>query len=53
LHRVVAVCLKIQGNVGTKLSEFTKALETEEDLVALRSEVEQFSARFSMPGVIN
>lgn len=53
LHRVVAICLKIQGRVGTKLTEFTKALESEEDLVALRSEVETFASRFRMPGVIN
>ena len=51
LHRAVVLSLKIQETSGKKLVDFVKALEGNEELNTLASEVTAFAREFSIPGV--
>eukprot|EP00298_Acanthocystis_sp_HF-20_P010378 c18824_g1_i1.p1 GENE.c18824_g1_i1~~c18824_g1_i1.p1 ORF type:complete len:480 (+),score=175.01 c18824_g1_i1:44-1441(+) len=51
LHKAVQIGLKIQEKSGSQLKDFTKALHNNEDILALRKEVETFSLQFPMPGL--
>jgi len=50
LERVAIICLEIQNKVGKKLQDFVVALDTNEQLKALKVEVETFAGSFPMPG---
>lgn len=50
LHEIVAVCVQVQKDVGTKLVDFTAALPNYPKLVELKKEVLALSAQFGMPG---
>jgi len=50
LHRACEIALRIQDTVGKKLVDFNKALEGDEDLVALKEDVIKFGSKFYMPG---
>lgn len=50
LDRSVKIALRIQGEVGKKLKDFSAAAEKSEEVVALRKEVDEFSCAFPMPG---
>lgn len=51
LDKVVKICVAIQDKVGKKLVDFVAALESNEELKALKKEVEQFSQGFAFPGL--
>lgn len=51
LHRAVQLALKVQGNVGKKLKDFTPALLQEDELVALRRDVRALATCFPMYGL--
>eukprot|EP01113_Clastostelium_recurvatum_P037778 TRINITY_DN555_c0_g1_i5.p1 TRINITY_DN555_c0_g1~~TRINITY_DN555_c0_g1_i5.p1 ORF type:complete len:461 (+),score=160.65 TRINITY_DN555_c0_g1_i5:137-1384(+) len=51
LDRVVKASAQIQDKAGKKLPDFLKALEGDQDLQAIRKDVEEFSQKFTMPGV--
>lgn len=51
LDRVVKISIAIQDKVGKKLVDFVAALESNEDLKALKKEVEEFSQGFAFPGL--
>lgn len=50
LHRGVQIGLKIQEKSGKKLVDFKKMLKGNEELDALRQDVETFASGFNMPG---
>ena len=50
LHRAVGICKAVQESHGKKLVDFKKGLADNEDVKALRSEVEAFAASHPMPG---
>jgi glycine hydroxymethyltransferase len=51
LDRAIAIAVKIQDSVGKKLADFVTALgQPNEDIRALRDEVEAFSVKLPMPG---
>ena len=53
LHQGVQLGLEIIKTTGTSLKDFTAALEKEEfasKIKALREEIEEYSAKFPMPG---
>jgi len=51
LDRVVKISSETQQTSGKKLVDFVKALETSPKLQALKKEVEEFAAKFQMPGL--
>jgi glycine hydroxymethyltransferase len=51
LDRVVKISLAVQEKAGKKLTDFLAALESNEELKALRKEVEEFSQKFAFPGL--
>lgn len=50
LDRAVKISLRIQGEVGKKLKDFSAAAEKDEEVAALKEEVMTFSKTFPMPG---
>lgn len=50
LHRGIEIGQKIQEKSGKKLKDFEALLPGNEDLKALRSDVEEFAMQFNMPG---
>ncbi|KAJ3106571.1 Serine hydroxymethyltransferase 4 [Phlyctochytrium bullatum] len=50
LHRAAQLALKIQQSTGKLLKDFSAALATNEEVKALRHEVESFARKFPMPG---
>jgi len=42
--------LKIQEKSGPKLKDFVAMLEDNEDILALRADVNKFATKFPMPG---
>ena len=50
LHRALEICVKLQGKVGKKLADFIPALDEDEDLKQLRTDVTAFASKFPMPG---
>merc|ERR1712232_927899 len=46
LDRCLQIALKIQAEKGKKLKDFERGLDENEDVVALRSEVEEFASAF-------
>jgi len=50
LSRAIAIALQIQEKVGKLIKDFVPAAEANEDLKALRKEVESFAANFPFPG---
>lgn len=51
LHRGVQIGLTIQAKSGKKLRDFEAMARGNEELAALREEVESFASGFWMPGV--
>ena len=51
LYRIIVLSLKIQETSGKKLVDFIKALDGNEELLALANEVTTFARQFSIPGV--
>ncbi|KAN0045561.1 hypothetical protein ACTA71_005939 [Dictyostelium dimigraforme] len=51
LHRIVLISLEIQGRVGKKLVDFVAEINKSKELVELRKEVEEFSSKFTLPGI--
>lgn len=51
LDRVVKITVSIQNTVGKKLVDFVAALPANEELKALKVEVEAFAKQFPMPGL--
>jgi len=49
--RVIKICQRVQTKVGKKLQDFNPALETDEEIIALRKEVIAFSSKFYLQGV--
>jgi len=52
LDRVVKISLETQQTSGRKLTDFMKALENSHKLQMLKKEVEEFAAKFPMPGCL-
>jgi glycine hydroxymethyltransferase len=50
LDRGVKIALAVQAKSGKALKDFLPLLEANEDVKALKSEVENFSKTFPMPG---
>eukprot|EP00475_Leptophrys_vorax_P012762 TRINITY_DN19131_c0_g1_i2.p1 TRINITY_DN19131_c0_g1~~TRINITY_DN19131_c0_g1_i2.p1 ORF type:complete len:470 (+),score=44.11 TRINITY_DN19131_c0_g1_i2:188-1597(+) len=50
LDRAVQICSKVQTEKGKLLRDFLKGLDENEELAALRKEVEEFATGFDMPG---
>jgi glycine hydroxymethyltransferase len=50
LHRACEIALRIQETVGKKLVDFNNALDTDEELAALKNDVIAFGSKFYMPG---
>lgn len=50
LDRAVKIALRIQIVTGKKIKDFTPVAEKDEEIVALRAEVIEFSKNFPMPG---
>jgi glycine hydroxymethyltransferase len=50
LHRAVQLALALQTTAGTSLKDFVAALEGNEQVAALRADVEAFAGAFPMPG---
>ena len=50
LHEALQIALKIQEQSGPKLVDFVKCLQGNEDIAALRKNINRFSAGFPMPG---
>ena len=50
LERAVNICLAIQKEKGKLMKDFLPALEASQELKDLRTEVEEFSSSFDMPG---
>ncbi|KAK3281721.1 Serine hydroxymethyltransferase 4 [Cymbomonas tetramitiformis] len=50
LHRAVGICLKIQEERGKMLKDFNLGLPDNEEIAALRIDVEAFASKFAMPG---
>jgi glycine hydroxymethyltransferase len=51
LDRTVKISVKIQDAVGKKLVDFVNALPANEELKALRAEVEEFAKHYPIPGL--
>lgn len=51
LHRGVQIALKVQETKGKKLVDFLDGLKENEEVVALKAEVEAFAGKFFMPGI--
>lgn len=50
LDRAARIAVAIQNQTGKQVKDFVAALPSNEDLKALRAEVEAFATKFSMPG---
>lgn len=50
LHRAVCITLSIQKEHGKLLKDFSKGLVDNKDIENLKTQVEQFSSAFKMPG---
>lgn len=50
LERAVNITLKVQKERGKMLKEFNKGLDNNEEIAALKKDVEKFSMSFDMPG---
>lgn len=50
LERAVNITLKVQKERGKLLKEFNKGVENNEEIAALKADVEKFSMSFDMPG---
>jgi len=50
LTRGIKIALDIQGKVGKLMKDFTPAAEANEELKALRKDIEEFAANFPFPG---
>ena len=50
LHQTLEIALKIQEKSGPKLKDFVAMLEGNDDISALRLEVNKFATTFPMPG---
>ncbi|KAM9982226.1 hypothetical protein ACTFIZ_006752 [Dictyostelium cf. discoideum] len=51
LDRIVSISLEIQGRVGKKLVDFVAEINKSKELLDLRKEVEEFSSKFTLPGI--
>ena len=51
LDRAVKIALNIQESAGKALAAFTKALDDNEEITALKNDVREFASKFPMPGV--
>jgi glycine hydroxymethyltransferase len=51
IDRVIKICLDVQAKSGKLLKDFVAAIEHNEDLLAIKKEVEEFSTTFPLPGV--
>jgi len=51
LDEAVKISLRVQAKVGKKLVDFVPALESDDEVKALKARVEAFSKQFPMPGV--
>merc|ERR1712178_118910 len=52
LDRACTISLKIQEKKGKKLADFEEGLKENEDIIALRKEVEAWTVGFGYPGII-
>ena len=50
LDRIIKLSLKVQEKSGKKLSEFTTALENDDEIKQIANEVEEFATKYYMPG---
>ncbi|KAI8926740.1 serine hydroxymethyltransferase [Entophlyctis helioformis] len=50
LHRACQIALKVQATSGKLIKDFVIALESNDEVKALRSDVERFAHSFPMPG---
>ena len=50
LHQSINITLDIQKEHGKLLKEFNKRLAGNKDIENMKSEVEEFSTKFDMPG---
>ncbi|EGG19007.1 Ras guanine nucleotide exchange factor [Cavenderia fasciculata] len=49
LDRILKICIDIQTKVGPKLVDFTAALESNQEIKEIKSQVESFSKQFPLP----
>merc|ERR1712087_194859 len=50
LDRACQICLKVQAEKGKKLKDFEADLDNNPDVIALRSEVQEWARKFGYPG---
>jgi glycine hydroxymethyltransferase len=50
LHEVLEVCKEVQGTTGKAIKDFVKGLDGHAGIADIRSRVEAWASRFSMPG---
>ncbi|KAJ3191844.1 Serine hydroxymethyltransferase, cytosolic [Irineochytrium annulatum] len=50
LHRAAQLSLRIQSSTGKMLNDFAAALENDQEVKALKKDVETFARKFPMPG---
>jgi len=50
LDKLVKICIQVQEKSGKKLVDFLPALESCQELEAIRKDVQQLSSQFGMPG---
>ncbi len=51
LIRAIAIAKRIQSSAGKQLKDFLPALEADEEIKQVASEVKAFSSKFSIPGI--
>jgi glycine hydroxymethyltransferase len=51
LHRIADICKEVQSKSGKNLKQFLSALESDQKVEKLKKEVEEFSTKFTIPGV--
>jgi len=49
LDRIIRICVEVQKESGKKLVDFKKGLDSNEQIAALKSEVETFGRQFPIP----
>jgi glycine hydroxymethyltransferase len=51
IDRVIKLCITVQEKSGKAIKDFITAIELNEELKAIKKEVEEFSIKFSLPGI--
>jgi glycine hydroxymethyltransferase len=51
IDRVIKICIDVQAVSGKNIKDFTAAIEHNDDIKAIKKEVEEFSKQFFIPGV--